>query len=57
MEKGIIKLVIIVTIISMTLLIGSICLAMRFGGLIMQSVNTSNQTNQNGETGTSNSQN
>lgn len=48
MEKGIIKLVIIVTIISMTLLVGSICLAMRFGGLMMQSVNTSNQTNQNG---------
>ncbi|EHI99715.1 hypothetical protein CDLVIII_3135 [Clostridium sp. DL-VIII] len=57
MDKGIIKMVIIVTIIAITLLVGSLCIAMRYGGLMMRSMNTSNQTNQDGGTGMSYSSN
>lgn len=55
MEKGILKMVIIVTVISMILLVGSICIAMRYGGLMMKSVGTSEQINQDNGTGTSGS--
>lgn len=54
MDKGILKMVAIVTIIAITLLIGSLCVAMRYGGLMMRSVSTSSQNN---GTGTSNSSN
>lgn len=57
MDKGIIKMVIIVTIIAITLLVGSLCIAMRYGGLMMRSMNTSNQTNQDSGTGMSDSSN
>lgn len=56
MDKGILKMVAIVTIISIMLLVGSICLAVRYGGLMLQqSINTSDQTNQDNGTGASNS--
>ncbi|WP_297421978.1 hypothetical protein [Clostridium sp.] len=45
MEKGIIKIAIIVMIITMALLLVAECLAMRSGGLFMKSVSTSEQTN------------
>lgn len=54
-DKGIIKMAIIVMVISMTLLVVSICVAAHYGGLMMNSVNTSDQTNQNNGTGTSDS--
>lgn len=57
MDKGILKMVAIVTIIAITLLIGSLCVAMRYGGLMMKSVSTSEQSNQNNGTGTSDSSN
>jgi hypothetical protein len=53
MDKGIIKMVINVMIIAILLLLGSLCLAMRYGGLMIQSsVSSSDQDN---GTGTSNS--
>ena len=56
MDKGIIKMVINVMIIAILLLIGSLCLAMRYGGLMIQSsVSSSDQTDQGNGTGTSNS--
>jgi len=57
MDKGILKMVAIVTIIAITLLIGSLCVAMRYGGLMMKSVSTSEQSKQNNGTGTSDSSN
>lgn len=50
MEKSMLKMIAVVTIIAITLLIGSLCVAMRYGGLMMQSINTSTQTNQNNGT-------
>lgn len=50
MDKGIIKMVIIVMVIEITLLLGSMCLAMFFGGQMMKSVSTSEQTNQDSGT-------
>jgi len=55
MEKGIIKMVIIVMVISITLLLVGECLAMYSGGLFMKSVSTSDQTNQDNGTGVSDS--
>lgn len=55
MDKGILKMVAIVTIVAITLLIGSICLAMRYGGFMMSSVTSSDETNQNSGTVTSDS--
>ncbi len=55
MDKGILKMVFIVTIIAITLLVGSICLAMRYGGFMMRSISTSDQTNPDNGTGTSDS--
>jgi hypothetical protein len=57
MEKGILKMVAIVTIIAVTLLIGSLCVAMRYGGLMMKSIGTSEQSSQDNGTGTSDSSN
>ena len=57
MDKGILKMVAIVTIISITLLIGSLCLAMRYGGFMMQSMSTSDETSQDNGTGISDSSN
>jgi hypothetical protein len=57
MDKGILKMVAIVTIIAITLLIGSICIAMRYGGIMMKSVSISDQTSQDNGTGTSDSSN
>ena len=57
MDKGILKMVAIVTIIAITLLIGSVCVAMRYGGLMMKSVSTSEQSTQNNGSGTSDSSN
>ena len=55
MEKGIIKMVIIVMVIAITLLLGSMCLAMFSGRQMMKSVGTSEQTNQDNGTGASDS--
>jgi cbb3-type cytochrome oxidase subunit 1 len=46
MEKGIIKMIIKVTIIAIVLLAASLFVAGRYGGLMMKSVSTSQQTNQ-----------
>jgi len=45
MDKGIIKMVIIVMVIAITLLLGSMCLAMFSGGQMMRSLGTSEETN------------
>ncbi|OOM80039.1 hypothetical protein [Clostridium sp. BL-8] len=45
MDKSILKMVLIVTIIAITLLVGSLCIAMHYGGLMMRSINTSSQEN------------
>lgn len=55
MDKGILKMVLVVTIIAITLLVGSLCLAMRYGGMMLKSMNTSDQTSQDTGTGVSNS--
>ncbi|WP_297421936.1 hypothetical protein [Clostridium sp.] len=57
MEKGILKMVAIVTIIAVALLVGSLCVAMRYGGLMMQSIGSSQQSNQNNGTESSNTGN
>lgn len=54
MDKSILKMVAIVTIIAIILLTGSLCLAMRYGGLMMRSISTSNQSNQGSGNDTSN---
>ena len=46
MDKGIIKMVIIVMTIAITLLLGSMCLSMYFGRHMIQSQVDSVQTNQ-----------
>lgn len=47
MEKGIIRMVVIkVTVIAIVILVVSLFLAMRYGGLMMKSISTSEQTNQ-----------
>lgn len=57
MEKGMIKMIIKVTVIAIVLLTVSLFLAARYGGMMMKSVSTSEQTNQDNETGTSDSSN
>lgn len=52
MERGIIKMVIIIMIIAITLLSGSMFLAMRYGGLMMESA-VSDKVNQESEAGAS----
>jgi len=55
MEKGMIKMIIKVTVIAIILLTVSLFLAARYGGLMMRSISTSEQTNEDNGTGTSNS--
>jgi len=55
MEKGMIKMIIKVTVIAIILLTVSLFLAARYGGLMMKSISTSEQTNQDNGTGTSDS--
>ena len=55
MEKGMIKMIIKVTVIAIVLLAVSLFLAARYGGMMMKSVSTSEQTNQDNGTGTSDS--
>lgn len=55
MDKSIIKMVIIVMVIAITLLLGSMCLAMFSGGQMMKFVGTSEETNQDNGTGVSDS--
>jgi hypothetical protein len=55
MEKGMIRMIIKVTVIAIILLTVSLFLAARYGGLMMKSINTSEQTNQENGTGTSDS--
>jgi hypothetical protein len=57
MENGMIKMIIKVTVIAIILLTVSLFLVARYGGLMMKSISTSQQTNQNNETGTSDSSN
>lgn len=47
MEKGMIKMIIKVTVIAIVLLAVSLFVAARYGGLMMKAVSTSEQTNQN----------
>jgi len=51
MDKSIMKIVITVMIIYMTLLVGSICLLMHGGKLMIESVGKSEQINQYKENG------
>jgi len=46
MEKGMIKMIIKVIVIAIVLLAVSLFVAARYGGLMMKSVSTSEQTNQ-----------
>jgi len=55
MEKGMIKMIIKVTVIAIVLLAVSLFLAARYGGMMMKSVSTSEQTNQDNGTGISDS--
>jgi len=55
MEKGMIRMIIKVTVIAIILLTVSLFLAARYGGLMMKSISTSEQTNQDNGTGTSDS--
>ena len=57
MENGMIKMIIKVTVIAIILLTVSLFLVARYGGLMMKSISTSEQTNQDNETGTSDSSN
>jgi hypothetical protein len=55
MDKSILKMVAIVTVIAITLLVRSLCIAMRYGGIMMKSVNSSDKTSQDNGNGTSDS--
>lgn len=58
MDKGIIKMMAIVTVIAVTLLIGSICIATHYGSMMLQSsINSAEETNTDSGTGNSNSSN
>lgn len=51
MDKSIIKLAIIILVVSLTLLIASMCIAMKYGGMMINSsINSSDQTNGTGAT-------
>lgn len=55
MDKSIIKLALIILVVSLTLLITSMCIAMKYGGMMIKSsINSLDQTN---GTGTTNSLN
>ena len=53
MEKGMIKMIIKVAFIAIILLTVSLFLLARYGGLMMKSVSTSEQSNQENGNGTS----
>lgn len=53
MDKGIIKIIVIVMVVYMALFIGSVCVLMRGGELLMQSNGNSDPRNQYNGTGKS----
>ena len=55
MEKGMLKMIVKVIVIAVVLLAVSLFVAARYGGLMMKSISTSQQTNQDNGTGTSDS--
>ena len=55
MEKGMIRMIIKVTVIAIILLTVSLFLAARYGGMMMKSISTSEQSSQDSGTGTSDS--